>query len=433
MGKKGDIFFFTFMFPPWQSPASVRMVKFVKYLIRLGWNCVVVTSDTGPMRGVFYDEQLLKEIPSTVRVIRVRSFLPHGSTSTARKRREKPSTLKRLIKSVAYDLIFPDHYILWSFFALFTARRLVKKGDIVFTTLSPYSTAITGLFLKMMCGARWVIDYRDGWTTDPFYKFTKVKKAFESLLESCCVKLADAVTCVSDPLKNDLERAFSVRNKVIVIENGLDFEDYKVEFGSNLLNGKTFNYVYTGMLSTRTRDITHLLHAVDILVNRKGIKNVKIYFIGAVFDAQGGVDTTYQRLVTQFGLENNVTFIPPVSRRESLAYQQQADCLILIYTSKGDVGSVMSSKIFEYIYAQKPIIGLIKKSAARDLIEGKNLGVCADPFDPDEIAESLLKIYNNPHQYPDDAYFEEITIKYDRKNLSLQLSNLLEKIHHLKR
>ncbi len=428
MGEKGNLFFFTFMFPPVQSPASIRMSKFVKYLSRLGWNCVVITSDTGPIRDVYRDEQLLNEIPPSVKVIRVRSFLPHGRTTSSRKNNGGSSKIKRFFKAVVYDLIFPDHYLLWSIFSLFAARKLVKKDDIVITTLSPYSTALVGLFLKMMYGVKWVMDYRDGWTTDPFYKFTKIKKIFESLLELCCLKLANAVTCVSAPLKYDIARAFNICNKITVIENGLDFEDYSVEFDTNLLEKNVFNLVYTGMISTRSRDISQLIYALNILIKKNNIKNIKISFIGAMYDAHGGVDSTYQKLVTKLNLEKYVNFIPPVSRSKSLAYQQQASCLLLIYTSKSNLASVMSSKIFEYIYAKKPILGLINKSAARELIENNRLGVCADPLNQNEIAESILKLYNNPSNYPDNSYFDKISTKYDRKNLSLKLSTLLENL-----
>ncbi len=106
--------------------------------------------------------------------------MPHRSNITKRVEKKDYLHINKYIEEILYHFIFPDHYILWSFFALLSARKLVKKDDIIITTLSPYSTALIGLFLKMMCNVKWVIDYRDGWTTDPFYKFTKIKKIFES-------------------------------------------------------------------------------------------------------------------------------------------------------------------------------------------------------------------------------------------------------------
>ncbi len=428
MIKKRNIFFFAFMFPPWQGPASIRISKFVKYLTRLGWNCVVITSDTGPIREVYYDEQLVNEIPPSVKVIKIRSFLPHRNNTSTRGNNKSFFNMQKYFKEIVYHLIFPDHYILWSFFALLAARKLVKKDDIVITTLSPYSTALVGLFLKMMYDIKWVIDYRDGWTTDPFYKFTKIKKLFESILELCCLKLTDAVTCVSEPLKNDINRTFNICDKILVIENGLDFEDYKFEASDNLFENDMFNLVYTGMISVRNRDISQLIYALDILINQNNIKNIKTYFIGPIYDTYGDIDSIYNKLVNKLDLEKYIFFIPPVSRHKSLAYQQQASCLLLIYTSKSDLDSVMSSKIFEYIYTKKPILGLINRSAARELIETHQLGVCADPLNQYEIAESILKIYNNPSNYPNKAYFDKLSTKYDRKNLTLKLSNLLEKL-----
>jgi glycosyltransferase involved in cell wall biosynthesis len=426
--KKRTVFFVSNLFPPLQSPASIRMSKFVKYLTRLGWRCVVITSDVGPIRDIFYDEQLINEVPSGVKIIKTRSFIPNKSTTVKRAYDKSHLKLLTIAKEIMYTFIFPDPYLLWSLSATIAAGKLVKNDDVVITTLSPYSTAFVGLFLKMMFKIKWVMDYRDGWTTDPFYRFVKIRKMLESFLESCCLKLADAVTCVSGPLRNDLKNKFKMDDKIYVIENGLDTEDYVFENMPNLLDVHLFNFVYTGSISEKRRNIESLILAVDIIINKYHVRDIRLYFIGPQYDAVGGNSSKYEQMVTEFGLEKYIIFIPPVSRRYSLMYQQQANCLMLIYTSKNNLESVMSTKVFEYIYAKKAILGLINKSAVRELIEEYHLGICADPANKFDIADAMLNIYKDSSIYPDKTYFSELTLKYDRKNLALKLSKLLERI-----
>jgi glycosyltransferase involved in cell wall biosynthesis len=407
------IFLISFLYPPLQCPASIRISKFVKYLTRLGWECVVVTGDSAPPRGMNLDAGLLDGVPS-VKVIRLRSYLRGVGVAAS------GGGHLNLVKELLYNLVIPDMYLLWSLTVAYSLRRTMRRGDVVFTTLSPYSTALAGLLLKMFTGARWVMDYRDGWTTDPLYRFVEPRRLVDAAIEWGCLAAADGATCVSDPLRDDLQRAFGIGGKTTVIENGYDPEDS----ASGAVDlGVGFNIVYTGMISTHSRDITQLIYAVGDLARVHG--DIRVYFVGAVYDTLGGASGRYAALVKRLRLENNVIFVPPVPHPEALAYQRGADALLLIISTKNPA-SVMSSKIFEYIQAGKPIIGLIGVSAARSLIEENRLGLCADPTNRLEIAEAILKIRDNPSVYPDESKRLGLMEKYSRRCLAEKLSRVLE-------
>jgi len=408
------------MYPPIQSPASVRVSKFIKYLTRFGWNCIVVTADRGPLRGTKEDNSLDSDVPQTVDVLRPHSFLPRISPEIILGTSRENLGVSGFIKETLYNLIFPDQYILWALSSLKTITKTAKRGDIIITTISPYSSVLTGLGLKLLKGTKWVIDYRDGWTTDPNYKFTPPKRFLEKILEFFCVRFADKITCVSEPIKTDLEKNFGVKGKIAIVENGFDTDDNIAPIS---LSDNTFNIIYTGMISSRTRDITQLIYAMDDIVNKQHYTNIRLYIIGNMYNQLGAKDFRYKTLRDKLNLKDNIQFFEAVPRNDALAYQRGANALLLIYTSKKDTSSIMSSKVFEYIQAKKPIIGLIGKSEVRDLILENDLGVCADPTNKDEIVKAILKIYKQPNKYYNNT---ELMEKYNRKNLADKLSYILE-------
>ena len=162
---------------------------------------------------------------------------------------------------------------------------------------------------------------------------------------------------------------------------------------------------------------------MDDIVNKQHYTNIRLYIIGNMYNQLGAKDFRYKTLRDKLNLKDNIQFFEAVPRNDALAYQRGANALLLIYTSKKDTSSIMSSKVFEYIQAKKPIIGLIGKSEVRDLILENDLGVCADPTNKDEIVKAILKIYKQPNKYYNNT---ELMEKYNRKNLADKLSYILE-------
>ena len=101
---------------------------------------------------------------------------------------------------------------------------------------------------------------------------------------------------------------------------------------------------------------------------------------------------------------------------------------MLLYTSPKNVKEVMSSKIFEYIFAQKPILGVISESAVSELIEEEGIGLVVDPYDVKGIKEAILELYRKYHRGEPFIVSKKLFEKYNRISQTKRLAQRLEDI-----
>jgi len=86
-----------------------------------------------------------------------------------------------------------------------------------------------------------------------------------------------------------------------------------------------------------------------------------------------------------------------VERGMSLAYQRAADLLLII--TLPDRRSSVSAKIFEYLFAGKPVLALTYKTVLEDIVRETKTGWTVHPQDIDAIAALLKRIVEEPGFY----------------------------------
>lgn len=435
-----NVLIVSYSFPPRGGPASTRALKFVKYLPRFGWTPVVLTADKGPLRQLYQDPSLMEQVPTQIKVYRAKTLVPKSSVPTKNKTsskncKDKKNTvlsilLRKLYVTVISPFVIPDPYLPWSFFATLMGRKIVDRHDIpiVLTTLSPYSTTLTGYLLKKMKGVKWIIDYRDGWTTSPWYEHKGLRLRIERWLEGRMLRNADFIICVTEPLYEGIKESFTWigDGKFEIIENGCDPEEYG---GVEPIPHDTFTIVHTGSLSLKERNPLFFFKALkELCAEHQLYDKIKVYLIGNRFNEYGVPDESLEKEVAELGLSNVIEFIDPIPHEDALSYQLSADVLMLLYTSTKNVKEVMSSKIFEYIFAQKPILGLISESAASELIENEGIGFVVDPHDVEAIKAAILELYRKYHSDEPFIFSKNLFEKYNRISQTKRLAQRLEDI-----
>jgi len=134
-------------------------------------------------------------------------------------------------------------------------------------------------------------------------------------------------------------------------------------------------------------------------------------------------------LLEEMGLTGVVRELGYLAHRDSVQLLLDSDLLFLSlpYPQRSPRSYHYSGKIFEYLAAERPILGGIPPGDAWDLIERARAGWCVDPRDTSAFAELLTdlmdrKLTGRLGIQPDRAVIEQ----YERRRLTGQLAALLD-------
>ena len=104
-------------------------------------------------------------------------------------------------------------------------------------------------------------------------------------------------------------------------------------------------------------------------------------------------DWVVQGAGTAIGVER-VTFDGLLPHREALARAARAAVLLGI-TTRAEAGGVgFTSKLFEYLGLQRPVLMLAPAGPARDLVHRSGGGLVADPGDVSSIACAMKQLFD---------------------------------------
>jgi hypothetical protein len=334
-------------YPPMASAGTTRVVRFLRHLPEQGWEPVVLAAKgAGPAAE-----------PPGVPVFRApvpwpKQFLGGGRRST------------RVNRWVAV----PDPYFAWVGPAVLKGRELLARGhcDVVFSSSPRPSVHLVANLLAQHAGVPWLADYRDPWSTYQFRSYpTGAHRTAHARLEAWALRAATTVTAVNQPIVDDLvARHPWLAGHAHVLPNGFD----RAEVPERVALGEGFWIVHTGRLYGREQQVSAFLEALASLPS-----DCKALFVG--------VDESRVRPdANRLGLGDRVRVEPLVPLPVALGYQRAADALLLV---NGRRPESMSSKVFEYLQAGRPIFAISPAgSAARALFAEVGGGTCVLPDEP---------------------------------------------------
>lgn len=349
----------TYYWPPSGGSGVQRWLKFVKYFREFGIEPIVLTVDSEYAAFPNLDESLEQEIPVGIEVHKTQAKSPFGFYSKIKKGKipnsgfagvGKESLLDKLFRFIRGNFFIPDARIGWNKFALEKAKELIQLHaiDTVITSSPPHSTQLIGLQLKKEFKIKWIADLRDPWTEIYYNKLlfrSNWAKEIDYRYEQACLQNADTLVVVSEDIKRCFgERSKTILEKIHVIPNGFDEEDFS---DKKIKNDSDIKYIsYVGNLGLQY-PIERFLKAFSELVKQE--KQWRIRFIG-------NVSQTVNSEIQKLGLEKWVEFIPYVEHKKAVEYMINSDALLLIIPESENNKGILTGKLFEYIATGNPII-----------------------------------------------------------------------------
>lgn len=220
---------------------------------------------------------------------------------------------------------------------------------------------------------------------------------------------------MSDGVLTASKKSFRISSpKVKVLGHGIDTDKFTHPFSPLLQGGDrggVFKIVSVGRISP-SKDLETLILAVSKLVNEKGVKDIQLHIYGDVgLKSQKSYLESLKSLTEKNNITNFVSFKGPISHTKlPEIYQNVQVCVNLSHTGS------MDKVVLEAMACQCPVI--TSNEAFFELLHEYKKYCLTQPNEPKMLAEKILQIVNLK--------------KIDKKNLSVDLRNLVVKGHSLK-
>lgn len=421
--SKIKILIVSYFFPPDDAIGGQRLFSWAKSFVNLGLEVEVLTiKKDKPYDGNYgfivhevkawsFYELIKKYYRNNIKKTEVINSTPYVGW--------KSRLVKWLkAKGLGSSTRMPDPSDLWIYPSIKYIKNLDKRWDVVISSFGPYSAHIIGAYLKKNnIAMRWICDFRDMWTLNPYFKGFPFFKTIELILEKNLVKNCDAILTVSDPLSEQL-KFLHYYSKVHTVENGFDLDDYTSPIET--INTKRINLrkriVYTGSIYPGRRDPTPLFNV---------LKYFEANELELVF--AGPLNEELINTVNRLGINAFVTFLGKVSKKESIELQKSADILLFLESNKPDAVGILTGKLFEYLYSGKEIwgIGIDETTISGKLIIDSGAGYAIGSNE-----KLIFEKVNRLIKLGTEQVFvnHEMLKKFDRRNQAKEVLKIIKSI-----
>lgn len=383
---------FAYFFPPDGGPGTQRPTSFARYLPTHAIDCTVVTR-TPPAERRYYepsDASLLAKVEERCRIERTQASIAPGVNA-------------------------------WIPEALALGDRVIRetRPDVLLLTMSPFELWRVGATLADRHSIPVVFDLRDPWALDgvqshrTYFTWRRELSQMRAMLRRADGVVANTPECRTLFLAT--EPSLSAE-RVVTITNGWDQDDFQPP-APQVEPRETMRLVFTGAFLCRAlyqrtsllkrlaatvryapepiipsgRTPLHLLQAIRLLRDHRRPAGLETRFVSI-----GVADEWLRRCVHESGVADQVELPGYRPHDEAVGAARGADALFLTLhgLAPGARSRIVPGKTYEYMATGRPILGGLPSGDARELVEGTGRGFCADPCDPEALAESLESLHS---------------------------------------
>ncbi len=399
------ILFLTDNFPPESNAPANRTYEHAIRWVESGNKVTVITCapnfPSGKVFPGYRNRWYQREEMNGIQVVRVKTYI------TANER-----FLRRIVDYM-------------SFMVTGTIAALIqKKPDVIVATSPQFFCGIAGMIAATLRSKRFVVEIRDLWP-DSIVALGMMQRSpgirFLEWLERLLYKRADSIVVVTEAFKRVISERCAEPGKIEVVLNGVDTtkffpaernEELRTSIG---LQGK-FVVAYIG-----THGLAHNLSTV-VESARKLAHNPNIAFllIGTGADYAQIAET-----IKMYELDN-VILLGQQPRERIPDYLRLCDVSLITLRDTEVFTTVIPSKIFECMGVGVPVITSVPDGELTRIVKDRRCGVCIPPESPDEMADAIQMLADNPRQL---AEYRENSMSaskhYSRDRLAQQMLSVM--------
>jgi glycosyltransferase involved in cell wall biosynthesis len=377
--------------------ASQTITDKIPHLIKLGVEPIVVSAITGKKDKVIEHHQVLPAMPVALR-FDLRHYL---------KQRISNRIVYRILMTIISLILLPfliieklfiriETHWSWAITAYFTGTRIIRtrKPAVLYTTGGAYCAHLAGYWLSRKFDIPWIAEIHDPMIFPGLTK-NKMRMRFSAWLEGIICKHADIVWWFTEEaMARAKARHPELGDRghcIIPGANALEFKRTPYQHGRHLVIGH-----FGSLADTRNLEIflQGLRRASE--KNPQLVQHIRLHLYGGGIDAVSAravKEFPHPEMIEQFGRLETDPATGESGRSRVIKRMNAADCLLLLHGTVPFCEEYIPSKLFEYLWTQRPILALVWRNPQleRMLRELKHWAVKAD--DVDAIATAIEELH----------------------------------------
>ena len=362
-------------FPPLAGSSGIqRTLRFVQHLPSLGWQPLVLSADIRAYEKT--SDDLLADVPAGT-VVR-RPF----ALDTARH-------LQIGGRYVGW-MARPDRWISWKFAGVNAGLRLIEQyqPEVIWSTYPIATAHVIASALHHKTGVPWVADFRDPMAQDGYPEDPLTKQSFFDIEADAAEHATLCVFTTPGAARMYQERYPAAADRITVLENGYDEESFAslrpLTSVAPTPTTRPLVLLHSGIVYPSERDPTQLFMALGQMqkAGKLSPTELRIRFRASVHD------DLLRSLGMAHGAMDFIELCPAIPYREALAEMMAVDALLVMQAS--NCNAQIPAKIYEYLRAGKPILGLTDPNGdTAGVLRSAGLSTIARLDSVDQIAAIL--------------------------------------------
>jgi O-antigen ligase len=245
----------------------------------------------------------------------------------------------------------------WSWFFLASVRGFFicrrYKPEVMYSTGGSASAHAAALLIKRWTGIKWLAETQDPIVHDHDWQRSKIVLRVYTWLEKKICNHADAfIFLVHSAMEHTAKRVQGHCRGAVIYPGSVPafFEDGLYE------KGNYCHFAHFGSLAGSRNMVVFFQALGQVLEEDTSLRSL------IRVDLYGSFDGASEREMERLQLNDLVLQHGSVNRRQALTFMQQTDCLLLIQNIIFFSCETIPSKVYEYLLAGRPILGLLQNN-----------------------------------------------------------------------